>query len=40
MAYPMYFPLAAAWIKWLSFLTYTFSLLLKIEFKGRDLWDW
>ncbi|KAI7845331.1 hypothetical protein COHA_001172 [Chlorella ohadii] len=32
-------PVWIAWIKWLSFLTYTFSLLLKIEFAGRDLWD-
>lgn len=27
------------WIKWVSFLTYTFSLLMKIEFKGRQFWD-
>ncbi|KAL4444675.1 hypothetical protein ABPG77_002492 [Micractinium sp. CCAP 211/92] len=32
-------PVWIGWIKWLSFLTYTFSLLMKIEYKGQSYWD-
>ncbi|KAL4427647.1 hypothetical protein ABPG75_001736 [Micractinium tetrahymenae] len=32
-------PVWIGWIKWLSFLTYTFSLLMKIEYKGQSFWD-
>ncbi|KAL4855816.1 ABC transporter G family member 22 [Chlorella vulgaris] len=32
-------PVWIGWIKWISFLTYAFNLLLKLEFGGRTFYD-
>lgn len=32
-------PVWIAWLKYLSFVYYGYDLLLKIEYKGRTLWD-